>query len=56
MATPKLPWYNKLRETVAPTEPITNFFLILVIAISIVILIKGDAAMKALWVVYLVSP
>ena len=56
VAIPKLPWYNKLRSVVAPTEPITNMVLVILIVISIGILLWGDELIKAGWVVYLVSP
>lgn len=56
MAIPKMPWYGKLREIVAPTEAMANLMLILIIIICVYLLLKGDAVQKALAVVYIVSP
>lgn len=56
MAIPKMPWYGKLREIVAPTEVAANIALILIILVCIYLLFKGDAVQKALAVVYIVSP
>lgn len=56
MPAPGLPWYNDLKKIVAPTEPVTNTVLVIIIVISILILIWGDELQKAAWVVYVVSP
>lgn len=52
----ELPWYNKLKSVVAPTEGVSNMMIVGIIAISLFLLWKGDSVMKAAWVVYLVSP
>lgn len=56
MATPSLPWYDDLKRIVAPTEGAANLALALIIVASIIILLRGDAVVKAAWVIYLVSP
>lgn len=56
MAIPHLPWYNKVRDIVAPTEQIANLMLILIILICLYLLIKGDSIQKAAAVVWIVSP
>lgn len=50
------PWYRSLRHLVAPTEKTANLVLLSLIIASVIILWKGDAVVKGLWVVYLVSP
>jgi hypothetical protein len=56
MAVPTLPWYNKLKEIVAPTEGAANLALIVIIVILLVLLLKGSALSKAAAVVWVVSP
>jgi hypothetical protein len=51
-----MPWYNQLKAAIAATEPASNLAIATIIAISILVLVKGSPAMKALWVVYVVSP
>ena len=52
----ELPWYPKLKAIVASSEPAANFTLATLIFISMLILFFGNAWLKALWVVYWVSP
>lgn len=51
-----MPWYKQLEQIVAASEPVTNIALAVIIIISILLLLYGHPAAKALWVVYLVSP
>jgi hypothetical protein len=56
MTTPQLPWYRKIEEVVAPTEPAANFGLAVILVITAIILWRGHPAVKAAWLVYMVSP
>ena len=56
MALPELPWYGKLKEILAPSEPVTNVVLLIIIVITLMVLIWGDEVAKALLAVYWVSP
>ena len=56
MSIPSLPWYSKLQKIVAPTEGMATLILIGIIAITVIVIWKGDAVKKGLWAVYLVSP
>lgn len=56
MALPEMPWYNKLKEWVAPSDEVTKVVLVILIAVSIALLLWGDEVTRALWVVYWVSP
>lgn len=56
MANPLFPWYTKLEQAIAPTEDASNLALIILLAITLIILLKGSPVLKAGWVVYLVSP
>lgn len=56
MAIPELPWYGALKRVVAPTEAVSNAALIIIAIVTLLILIKGDAVVKAAWAVYVVSP
>ena len=53
---PRLPWYSRLERLVAPTEPASNFALLIIMAICLLVLARGSATAKAALVVYLVSP
>jgi hypothetical protein len=50
------PWYDDIKQIVARTEPATNMALGILIIASILILLKGSPSIKALWVVYMISP
>lgn len=52
----ELPWYSKLESIVAPTEKASNTALIGIAVICLLLAWKGDAVMKAGFVVYLLSP
>lgn len=56
MAIPELPWYSKLRAIVAPSESVSNVTLVIIAIVTLLILLKGDAVLKAAWAVYVVSP
>jgi hypothetical protein len=53
---PKLPWYDTIERTLAPTERASTYALLAIIAITAVIAWKGSATVKAAWLVYIVSP
>jgi hypothetical protein len=53
---PKLPWYDSIERVLAPTERASTYALLAVIAITAVIAWKGNATIKAAWLVYIVSP
>ena len=56
MAIPELPWYGTLRRVVAPTETVSNMALVIIAIVTLFILWRGDAVLKAAWAVYVVSP
>jgi hypothetical protein len=56
MATPSLPWYNKIKSIIAPTEGAANLALIVIILVCILVLWKGDSIKKAALAVWIVSP
>ena len=50
------PWYGKLTRILAPTDQAARVGLIVVILICLGLLVWGDAPMRALALVYIVSP
>jgi len=56
LAIPKLPWYDKVRDIVAPTEQAANMVLIAILTITVIVLVKGNPTIKAAWAVWLVMP
>jgi hypothetical protein len=56
VAIPSLPWYPALQRIVAPSEGVTNAVLVLMVLVTLLILWRGDAVVKAAWAVYWVSP
>jgi hypothetical protein len=56
MAIPRMPWYSRVERIVAPTETASDVALVLILAVTLWVLIRGNAAIKAAWTVYVVSP
>lgn len=56
MAIPKLPWYDAIERVVAPTEPVADLMLVVIVAVTVLVLLRGSSTAKAAWVVYVVSP
>lgn len=56
MAIPELPWYGTLKRFVAPTESVADVSLVIIAIVTLYLLWRGDAVLKAAWVVYVVSP
>lgn len=56
MASYSLPWYGAVKRIVAPTEPIANLALLLVVLLTLYVLVKGDQVHKAGLAAYWWSP
>lgn len=56
MAVPRLPWYSRIERIVAPSEPVTNVVLGVIVLVTLLVLVRGNATVKAAWAVYMVSP
>lgn len=56
MKIPKPPWYGWVDDKLQSVEGLTDVVLLGIIAISIILLFKGDRVTKTSWIVYLVSP
>lgn len=52
----RLPWYDQLERIVAPTEKVSTAILIALTVITVLVIWKGSAVVKAGWLVYWVSP
>jgi hypothetical protein len=53
---PKMPWYAALNAKLEGHEWWINAGLLIIIAISLVLIMRGDRLSRAAWLVYLVSP
>ena len=56
MMLPKMPWYKAINDKLEGHEWWINALLIAIIAISILLIARGDKLSRAAWLVYLVSP
>lgn len=50
------PWYKAFEEALKPIEGHETAALFVIAGLTIVIAIKGDAATKLVWLIYLLSP
>lgn len=50
------PWYAAVNKRLEGTEWLVNTGLIIIIAISLVLIFRGDRLSRTAWLVYLVSP
>lgn len=53
---PKMPWYKAINDKLEGHEWWINALLLAIVAISIVLIVRGDRLSRAAWLVYLVSP
>lgn len=53
---PKMPWYKAINDKLEGHEWWINAMLIAIVAISILLIVRGDRLSRAAWLVYLVSP
>lgn len=51
-----LPWYNPLKQKLAPTDDAVKIGLGVIILISLFLLFFGDEISRAIWFIYLISP
>ena len=50
------PWYAAINEKLEVHEWWINTGLVIIIAISVILIVRGDRLSRASWLVYLVSP
>lgn len=50
------PWYRKVEEVLLPLQPVVIVLLLLVIAISVYLMVKGPNWARTAWLVYLLMP
>ena len=56
MTIPIMPWYKALNTKLEEHEWWINTGLVIIIAISVILIVRGDKLSRAAWLVYLVSP
>jgi hypothetical protein len=56
MKFPIPPWYKPLNEKLKGAEWLVNATLVVIIALCIILLLRGDRLTKTAFLVYLVSP
>lgn len=56
MAIPQVPWSKTVERWVAPTEQASDVVLVLILAVTLLVLIRGTATHKAALAVWLVAP
>ena len=56
MNIPKPPWYGALNKKLEEHEWWINTGIVIIIAISVILIVRGDKLSRAAWLVYLVSP
>ncbi len=53
---PKMPWYKALNDKLEGHEWLISALILSIIAISVLVLLRGDRVAKTAWLVYLISP
>jgi hypothetical protein len=53
---PKMPWYKAINDKLEGHEWWINAGLLVIAAISIYLVLRGDRLARAAWLVYLISP
>lgn len=56
MNLPRMPWYKAINDKLEGREWLINAGLVAIVAISLVLIARGDKVSRAAWLVYLVSP
>lgn len=52
----RMPWYEAIERVLNPLQPIVIGGLIVTIAVTLWLIVKGPAWARTAWLVYLVSP
>ena len=53
---PSMPWYKALNEKLEGYEWAVNVGLLIIIAVSLALIMRGDRLSRTAWLVYLISP
>lgn len=56
VTNPAKRWYSYLEHKLAPTDPIANLILVILIVVSIIVLLQPSTTIKAAWLAYWISP
>ena len=53
---PTMPWYKAINDKLEGAQWLINVGLVIIIAISVMLILRGDRVSRAAWLVYLISP
>lgn len=50
------PWYRALEGALMPVQPVVIGALLVIVAVTVFLVVKGPAWARTAWLVYLLSP